>query len=163
MSSTYKSGEMHISLPGTHLTLNLSHISYLVNTSVLVTWTEKDQPVNFNVINKKRYIIFTPILSQIKNKTYFMLGSIGKFYHPRHYQFFSWNTASNIIDKRQTVSWNEAAKMCSSIGAVLPYFTNTEEMNELLNLLSHSTHVPPLEAVFIGLKYNRKKVNYLIY
>ena len=143
---------MHISLPGTHLYLNLRHVNHLVNTSVLVAWTEKDQTVKYDVIDKRRYIIFAPIISSNKYITYFMLGSIGKFYHYRHYQFFSWNTASDIIDKRQIVSWNDAADMCSSVGAVLPYFTSRKDMDELLHLLSHSIYIPPLEAVFIGLK-----------
>ena len=163
MSSTYKSGEMYISTPGTHLYLNLLHVNYLVNTSVLVAWTKKDETVKFYAINKKGYTIFAPIINTNKYKKYFMLGSIGKFYHYRDYQYFSWNTALDTTDKRQSVSWNDAADMCSSVGAVLPYFTSREEMDELLHLLSHSPLIPPLEAVFIGLKYNRKEVNYFMY
>ena len=64
-------------------------------------------------------------------------------------------------DEKDNTSWNDAANLCSSVGAHLPSFTSREELDDFIHLLRDSSDIPPLEAVFIGLKHNRKKVSYI--
>ncbi len=53
------------------------------------------------------------------------------------------------------LSWQSASNTCSSLEGSLPYFHGRNELEAFLALLSFSDEVPPLEAVFIGLKASR--------
>ena len=55
---------------------------------------------------------------------------------------------------RHLSSWTQASESCRKAGAYLPYFTNREDLEELLALLKLSPDIPPVEAIFIGLKFN---------
>ncbi len=47
------------------------------------------------------------------------------------------------------VSWNDASRLCGSVGGFLPILIDKDELNQFLSLLKFS--MPPLQAVFIGL------------
>ena len=51
-------------------------------------------------------------------------------------------------------SWTQASELCKKAGAYLPYFTNREDLEELLAMLKLSQDMPPIEAIFIGLRFN---------
>ncbi len=51
------------------------------------------------------------------------------------------------------ISWIHASKLCSHLGAELLHFSGREELEELIALVSLSQHIPPIEAVYLGLSY----------
>lgn len=54
---------------------------------------------------------------------------------------------------RSLRSWNEGNNLCQSAGGHLPHFNSEEELDEFIALIKLSPYVPPIEAVFVGLKY----------
>ena len=63
---------------------------------------------------------------------------------------------------RHLSSWKQASELCRNAGAYLPYFTNKEDLEELLALLKLSEDMFPIEALFIGLKRERESILKLI-
>ena len=55
-------------------------------------------------------------------------------------------------------SWMMGNNFCKMIGSELLYFTTREELDDFTTLLLEIHHIPVLEAVFIGLRYNEIKV-----
>ena len=55
---------------------------------------------------------------------------------------------------RHLSSWEQASELCRNAGAYLPSFTNREDLEEWLAWLKLSKDIPPIEAVFIGLRFN---------
>ncbi len=54
----------------------------------------------------------------------------------------------------RSLSWNAAQGWCQEYGAHLPTFSSVEEVEQLLALMKY-TDVPHIEALFIGLKFER--------
>ena len=48
-------------------------------------------------------------------------------------------------------SWEETAQLCREAGGFLPFFSNRDDL-QMLTLLKLSEDIPPLEAMFIGLR-----------
>lgn len=77
------------------------------------------------------------------------------------YVLFTDNGANHehFLDSRKAskslVSWKEAASICRHGSGFLPYFTNREELEELLALLKLSPYMPALLSIFIGLKIDK--------
>ena len=71
--------------------------------------------------------------------------------------YINQNVSFNL--KKLPMSWNEASKTCRKIGGYLPYFSNKEEMDILIHLLSGSNKIPFMEALFIGINFNSSEVN----
>ena len=78
-------------------------------------------------LNTKRYILFNMYLVHGKLLQYF-----------RHHS--------------PAYSWEESSQLCREAGGILPFFTSRDDLQELLTLLKFSEDIPPLEAIFIGLK-----------
>ncbi len=68
--------------------------------------------------------------------------------HSRNVLNFS---CTALKSKHYLSSWEESNTFCQYQSAALPIFRNRDELNQLLSLVKFSTHVPPLEAIFIGL------------
>ena len=59
-------------------------------------------------------------------------------------------------------SWKMANDFCKLIGKELLYFMQQEELDDFTTMLLEIHFLPFVEAVFIGLKYNKLKVNLFI-
>ena len=60
---------------------------------------------------------------------------------------------SNIGNRKKT--WNEAAQLCRNISSHLPQFQSNEKLNDFVTLLKTSEEIPPLQAMYIGLRYSK--------
>ena len=74
-----------------------------------------------------------------------------------HYMIFShefdhMNLQFNI--ELHKMSWMEASNLCKDAGAMLPYFTSRQDLDQLIRLLKLSRDGFLLEALFIGLVYS---------
>ena len=78
-------------------------------------------------LNTRNYILFNMYLVQ------------GKFWH-------CFGPQSPVY------SWQETSQLCREIGGFLPFFRSRDDLQEMLTLLKLSEDIPPLEAIFIGLK-----------
>ena len=67
------------------------------------------------------------------------------------YDFPSSQNQHHYPSDRHLSSWKQASELCRNAGAYLPYFTNKEDLEELLALLKLSEDMPPIEALLIGL------------
>ena len=76
----------------------------------------------------------------------------------KEYYIFSWTTSNPSLRTSTLKSWNEASSLCESIKGQLPYFTSSDELNEIIKVFRLSSDIPPIEAIFIGLWFNIKKV-----
>ena len=76
----------------------------------------------------------------------------------KEYYIFSWTTSNPNLKKSTLKSWDEASSLCDSIKGQLPYFTSSDELNEIIKIFRLSSEIPPIEAIFIGLWFNIKKV-----
>ena len=72
-----------------------------------------------------------------------------------HYKIFS-NNLNNIDNKysQNKLSWIEAPNMCKDAGALLPYFTSQQDLDNLIRFLKQSDMLFILEGLFIALVYN---------
>ena len=63
---------------------------------------------------------------------------------------------------KPSFSWEDANKECIENGGFLPHFSSKNDLDRLITLIKLSEDIPPMEAIFIGLRYSeRKKVCYL--
>ena len=76
----------------------------------------------------------------------------------KEYYIFSWTTNISYLKTSTLKSWDEASSLCESIKGQLPYFTSSNELNEIIKVLRLSLEMPPIEAIFIGLWFDAKKV-----
>ena len=53
-------------------------------------------------------------------------------------------------------SWNKASYLCTYIGGILPMFFNKAELDDFMALAKLSSEIPPIEGIFIGLKFSNK-------
>ena len=119
------------------------------NLSAELTWFIRKQHTlsystkcNYN----KLYCVFTPVYTSTASNTYYLIGDIYKFYHGDEF----------LPQKFELKSWKEAAELCNSVGAHLPVLGSRNDLHEFISLLRYSNHIPPLEAVYIGLKYKTR-------
>ncbi len=56
------------------------------------------------------------------------------------------------IPNRKIYSWEQAAKICFGINGYLPFFIARQDMETLIAIIKLTSYLPPLEALFIGLK-----------
>ena len=49
-------------------------------------------------------------------------------------------------------SWTEVSEFCKSIGGSLPSIRNRGELDKIINFLKLSKDMPPVEALYIGLR-----------
>ena len=83
--------------------------------------------------------------------------------HVTHYMIFThefhyMHTQINIESYK--MSWMEASNLCKDAGAMLPYFTSRQDLDQLIRLLKLSRDGFLLEGLFIGLVYSpTNKVN----
>ena len=68
-------------------------------------------------------------------------------------------TCTNEIQKPKTFSWEEAFQLCQDANATLPEFYSRKEQEEFIDII-RSEEVYPIEAVFIGLYYNTKVIEF---
>lgn len=59
-------------------------------------------------------------------------------------------------------SWKYAFLLCQDLYAHLPFFADRNQLDELLAVLRLSPEMPPLEAIYIGLKANQDQVRILL-
>ncbi len=58
----------------------------------------------------------------------------------------------------QRLSWNRASQLCRDTGGgYLPHFTSNEALRELIAFFKLSQYLAPIEAICIGLRYNKGK------
>ena len=88
---------------------------------------------------------FTILTSQQSNIHYMLLEKSLTYDYP------SSQNQHQYPSDRHLSSWKQASELCRNAGAYLPYFTNKEDLEELLALLKLSEDMPPIEALFIGL------------
>ena len=79
----------------------------------------------------------------------------------KEYYIFSWTTHDHNLIISILKSWDEASSLCESIKGQLPYFTSSDELNEIIKFLRLSSEIPPIEAIFIGLWFDTEKVSAL--
>ena len=78
---------------------------------------------------------------------------------PYHFEYHS-----NLEQKikwhiyKINISWNEASKICQDEGGYLPYFTNKQQLHELITLFKLSNETLTMK-IFIGLNYYPTKVS----
>ena len=60
--------------------------------------------------------------------------------------------------EKYKMSWNKATELCKSLGGDLPHFMSRYNLDEFIAMLLKSEKIPMMEAIFIGLKYNKIKV-----
>ena len=78
-------------------------------------------------------------------------------HYATHYMIFShefdyMNLQFNI--ELYKLSWMEASNLCKDAGAMLPYFTSRQDLDQLIRLLKLSRDGFLLEGLFIGLVYS---------
>ena len=137
------------------------------NLSVSLTWINQTKRKHYTAKCNGKYCTFTPvnILQTSVSHIYWLFGSILKFYSAElpSSTKYNWKYMLEMLnpttDSRKNTSWNKAADLCKSVGAHLPYFYSRDELKEFLQFLRHSSHIPPLEGIFIGLHYYQKKVS----
>ena len=120
------------------------------NMSMTVKW----------MLRQKTYVLnFDPV--PIKCKIFFNYQSelCIRFFIEKHTYYFVIGNISNY--QKVTKSWNQAAKLCHKIGWYLPFFTSKDKLDEFISLLRYSPHVPPIEAIYVGVKNNVSKVSKL--
>ena len=78
-----------------------------------------------------------------KHNVYFVIGDITDYYN----------------NHRETKSWNEASQLCQKFKGYLPSFTSRDKLNDFIFMLRHSSHIPLMEGIFIGLKHNKNRVS----
>ena len=96
----------------------------------------------------------------ISDKT-FMNLSLKMHRNKEFYYVFFRNTSSthlsiSVFNNKGFTSWEKASDLCRSIEGYLPYFTSREDLDELLALFKMSLEIPPIEAIYIGLKFVNK-------
>ena len=65
-----------------------------------------------------------------------------------------------MLQSRNSMSWNYVSSQCKSLGGKLPHFVNRKQSEELLALLKLLRDFPPVQGLFINLKYqSRHKVS----
>ena len=71
------------------------------------------------------------------------------------YLIFSYEAphTNNSINSRY-VSWMEASQTCKNQGAMLPYFTNQKDLDQLIQFFKLSSGTFLQEGIFIGLIHN---------
>ena len=149
--------EKIISLPGILKVLDLDlQVKDKENVSVSITWIKHTGKIQYSVqcAENNEYCIFTKA-----STSYWLFGNIPKFYE--------WKTTGLGLfkpseeDSRIDTSWNDAASLCDSAGTHLPYFNSRDELFEFLQFLRQAVHMPPLEAIYIGLYYDQEQVSFL--
>ena len=144
---------MYISLPGTiqRLELIINTQTKIKNLSAVVSWiTIQQNNIHFSTSYnyKKLHCKFSALHASKSANSYYLIGNISRFYHGSYYLPQDW----------ELKSWKNAAHLCSLVGAHLPVFSSRNELNEFIALLKYSNHIPPLEAVYIGLKFKNHRV-----
>ena len=137
---------MYISLPG-----RLQYINFLMkrkipagNMFISVKWLFVQRIYMFNFSSSSAECEIVVNTSELcltfttKHNVYFVIGDITDHYN--HH--------------RETRSWNEVAQLCQKIKGYLPSFTSRDELNDFIFLLRHSSYIPLMEGIFIGLKHN---------
>ena len=144
-----------ICLPGVLKFLKLDLVSenqsYNETRSVAITWIKQTIKTHYHVNCTKEYCNFTYLLG---NVIYWLFGNIPYFYRwlPKWVPLLPENYS------RRTTSWNKASELCESVGASLPYFNDRNQLTDFLQFLRQAKHIPPLEAIYIGLYYDKIQV-----
>ena len=58
----------------------------------------------------------------------------------------------SLPERKVANSWTEASQLCKSIGGSLPIIRNRDELNGLRTFLKLSEDMPPVEALYIGIR-----------
>ena len=85
-------------------------------------------------------------------------------YIPKNYERGNHEVTKNCISINEpsaqrlkvAKSWSEASYLCKSIGGFLPLIRNRGELDELITFLKLSQDMPPVEALYVGLRRNLK-------
>lgn len=64
---------------------------------------------------------------------------------------------TKVIFEHSRVSWVQASKVCRDAGGCLPSFMRRNDMEELIAFFKLTHELPPTEAVYIGLRYHRRR------
>ncbi len=81
------------------------------------------------------------------------------FFQKQKYYIFIQNKNWIELNESRSLnypSWIEASKLCLQFGGYLPYFTNRDELQEFLALIKFAENLNVTEALYIGLKWERK-------
>ena len=168
-----------IALPGVITTITMETLYFIKNYTVNLHWIpmfarSSFKPSDVSLCNKKllsttnytycldytliqkNYIFYWNIY-RYKKCTKLHLTHIQRLmiFNPKQYyrilrDFSRCEPSSN----KGTVakSWVEASVLCKSIGGILPIIRNRDELDELITFLKLSEHMPPVEALYIGLR-----------
>ena len=138
---------MMVSLPGYLFTsstkienLHMFHQQHVSRFSLLFQW-------KLNHYKKfEHYVIATaPMCVTFSTAIIAKCFNISSITNKNHYI---------VIEMEQDVSWNEAQKVCEDAGMLFPFFVDRDQLEELLAMLKLSRDIPPIEGIFIGLKYS---------
>ena len=67
-----------------------------------------------------------------------------------------------ILEEKEKRSWKQANGMCQELfDGHLPWFEGKDRLHELLSLFKLSKEIPPIEAIYIGLKFYAAEVSKL--
>ena len=170
--SSKETGHMSISLPGDLMYMNfeLKRKTQLTKKSRKdVNRSQKHQnkwtyhqtnmsmTVKWMLIPKTNIFNFDPMPITCKLFLKYQAELCFRFFAKEPNYYFVIGNISNY--EKEKKSWDEAAELCHKIGWYLSYFTSRDKLNEFISLLRYSPHVPPMEAMYIGLKYNVTEVS----
>ena len=66
----------------------------------------------------------------------------------------------SFFSTKLKLSWEDAAELCEKrFGGYLPWFKDKESLDEILAFFKLSSDIPPIEAIYIGLKTTGAKVS----
>ena len=162
-----KARQMYVSLPGVfnEIVINMRTRVHPRNTFISVTLNkflgDEVQHAVECIQEQQHYCILFLPKSQEMFTLYYLFGNMHEYYNtPNTLAFLQSFTQGG--ESRKLISWNTAANLCRSVGAYLPYFTKRSELDELLHLMRQSPYIPILQAVYIGLHYNKTKVSWYV-
>ena len=150
----------YISLPGEHKHLEIScegstpqEVSSQEVSTIYITSHPKQESFKRDMImstlcNNYRYIDCYEI--NRNNMIFFMYSNISSYF------------PNEPATEDPSYSWKMANDFCKLIGKELLYFMQQEELDDFTTMLLEIRILPFVEAVFIGLKYNKLKVNLFI-
>ena len=164
--------EKTISLPGyvTHVTVDTLNImkNYTINLHWIPNMLNRGSftPSDVSLCNKDLLptTIYTYCLNYTSaQKSYIFFWNIYRYH--KKYEFYNMYSQlayiqktsdrrdHDMTNKKQVAkSWIEASDLCKSIGGFLPIIRNRDELDELITFIRSSEDMPPVEALYIGLR-----------
>ncbi len=178
-ASLVKSSQQYFSLPGSvhEVVFKVSDRNDRNNVSILASWIHNNYKTFAPYLNKEPTTtisgsIFRPNSKTKSNFSSFVLPEDVKYYvfHKTEFYYLDKPTRSRRFrpsypeskfmmgHQRRLMTWDRSSQLCTKYGGHLPWFISRDESQGLVALLKLSEEISPLEALYIGLKFNSTKV-----